>query len=327
MADEPGHEGHGHGPGGHGARPNAPLAGSGEKQQPRALQSSDPAVQQRAQAFMKRVEMMERIRKNMDGIRHKVVVMSGKGGVGKSTVTVNLAAAMAAQGKRAGVMDADLTNPNVAKMLGCEGAKVRTDGNNILPVEAHGLQVMSTAFLSQDPKRPIIWRGPIKIGVLQQFLGDVKWGNLDYLFIDLPPGTSDEPLSIAQEIPNADGAVVVTTPQDVSILDIKKSIGFARSLNLNVLGVVENMSGFACPHCGGHTDLFKAGGGEAAALEMGVPFLGRVPFDPRIVRRGDEGRPFVQDAAGSEAGKAFENVVRNLVLQVQARAPPAPPKA
>jgi Mrp family chromosome partitioning ATPase len=308
MPDEHGHE--------HGPPKGTPADAPGDKPTPRALQSSDPAVQQRAQAFMKRVEMMERIRKNMDAVRHKVVVMSGKGGVGKTTTAVNLAAAFLQQGRQVGVMDADLTNPNVPKMLGCEQGRVQGDGSMIVPVEAHGMKVMSTAFLASDPQRPIIWRGPIKIGVLQQFLGDVRWGALDYLFIDLPPGTSDEPLSIAQEIPSVDGAVVVTTPQDVSILDIRKSIGFARSLNLKVLGVVENMSGFRCPHCGGTTDLFKAGGGEEAAEAMGVPFLGRIPFDPRIVQRGDEGRPFVLDHGGSEAGKAFEGVVRNLAREL-----------
>lgn len=304
MADEHGH-----------AEPHDAPAAQPQRV-PRALTSGDPAVQQRAQAFMKRVEMMERIRRNMDHIQHKVVVMSGKGGVGKTTVAVNLAASFLLQGKRVGVMDADLTNPNVPKMLGCEGARVQGDGEGLLPVEAHGIAVMSTGFLAQDANRPIIWRGPIKIGVLQQFLGDVKWGPLDALFIDLPPGTSDEPLSIAQEIPSADGAVIVTTPQDVSILDIKKSAGFAKSLNLRVLGIVENMSGFKCPHCGGVTELFKVGGGEQAARELGVPFLGRVPFDPRIVRRGDEGRPFVLDDAGSEAGKAFEGIVRGLAREL-----------
>jgi ATP-binding protein involved in chromosome partitioning len=313
-----GHEGHGHEA--HERPPKGtPVAAPGERGQPKALQSSDPAVQARAQAFMKRVEMMERIRKNMDTIQHKVVVMSGKGGVGKTTVAVNLAAAMVRRGAKVGVMDTDLTNPNVPKMLGCEGARISGDGQMMLPVTAHGMKVMSTGFLTQDPKRPIVWRGPIKIGVIQQFLGDVRWGDLDYLFLDLPPGTSDEPLSVAQEIPSADGAVVVTTPQDVSILDIKKSIGFARSLNLKVLGVVENMSGFTCPHCGGSTDLFKAGGGEQAAQEMGVPFLGRVPFDPRIVRRGDEGKPFVLDFSDSEAGKALEHIVANLVREVAAQ--------
>jgi Mrp family chromosome partitioning ATPase len=311
MPDEPGHEGHGHGP-----EPNAPLGG--DKPQPRALQSQDPQVQARAQAFMKRVEMMERIRKNMDQIRHKVVVMSGKGGVGKSTVTVNLAASFQRQGKAVGVMDADLTNPNIPKMLGCEDGRIQSDDGMLRPVEAHGMKVMSTAFLAQDTGRPIIWRGPIKIGVLQQFLGDVKWGALDYLFIDLPPGTSDEPLSIAQEIPSADGAVIVTTPQDVSILDIKKSAGFAKSLNLKVLGIVENMSGFRCPHCGEVTEIFKAGGGEQAAKELGVPFLGRIPFDPGVVRRGDEGKPFLIAEPQAEAAKAFEAVVRRLAAEMGA---------
>jgi len=314
-------DGHGHAEGDAHAHPHegeagAPAAGPGEKRMPKALQSSDPAVQQRAQAFLKRVEMMERIKKNMDQVRHKVVVMSGKGGVGKSTVAVNLAATYVRRGRQVGLLDLDLTNPNVPKMLGCEDARIQGEANMLLPVNAHGMRVMSTGFLSQDPKRPIVWRGPIKIGVIQQFLGDVKWGALDYLFLDLPPGTSDEPLSVAQEIPSASGAVIVTTPQEVSLLDIKKSAGFAKSLNLRVLGIVENMSGFRCPHCDHVTDLFKSGGGEAAARELGVPFLGRIPIDARIVVQGDAGRPFVTDHAATEAGKAYEAVVAALDEQL-----------
>ncbi|HVL86847.1 MAG TPA: Mrp/NBP35 family ATP-binding protein [Candidatus Thermoplasmatota archaeon] len=284
-----------------------------------ALPQANPEAQQRARAFLARVQMMERIKNNLDRIDRKIVVMSGKGGVGKTTVCVNLAATFARAGKRVGVLDADLTNPNVPKMLGVEGARVASDGERLVPVAAHGMKVVSTGFLAQDPNKPIIWRGPIKIGVLQQFLGDVAWGDLDFLFFDLPPGTSDEPLSIAQEIPQADGAVVVTTPQEVSVLDIVKSIGFAKALNLRVLGIVENMSGFVCPHCQQETPVFAKGGGERAARETGVPFLGSIPLHPPIARHGDEGVPFVLGDEDSAAAKAFQQVVAELEKRLPAR--------
>jgi ATP-binding protein involved in chromosome partitioning len=167
---------------------------------------------------------------------------------------------------------------------------------------------------------PVIWRGPLKIKALKQMLIDVNWGELDFLIIDLPPGTSDEPLSIAQEIPEADGAIVVTTPQEVSLLDVRKSIGFAQAVRLPIVGIIENMSGFVCPHCGTSVDVFKRGGGEAAAKELGIPFLGRVPLDPRIVIGGDEGKPFVVEHPGTPAAKAFEEIVKHIRARLK---PPA----
>ncbi len=267
-------------------------------------------------AMRERMKMAQRMGK----IKHKIVVMSGKGGVGKSTVASNLACVLADQGK-VGLVDADVTGPDIAMIMGVEDAEVvsKEVGSETLmePVTGpNGVKVISMAHLI-DRDTAVVWRGPLKIKALKQMLSDVDWGELDYLVIDLPPGTSDEPLSIAQEIPDADGAVVVTTPQEVSLLDVRKSISFAKAVNLPILGVVENMSGLVCPHCGKEIDVFKVGGGEAAAKELGLTFLGRIPLDPRIVVGGDSGKPFVIENPDSEATKAFRGVVAKLKAQLK----------
>ncbi len=250
------------------------------------------------------------ITENMKKIKHTIVVMSGKGGVGKSTVAANLAMALSKNGAKVGLLDIDIHGPNIPKMLGIEDELPIAEGNSIIPITSNGLKVMSMGFLLADKDTPVIWRGPMKTGVIRQFLGEVLWGELDYLIVDLPPGTGDEPLSIAQLIPGGTGAVIVTTPQEVSLLDSRKSVNFARALNMPVIGVVENMSGFTCPHCGKRTDLFKSGGGEKAAGEMGVPFLGRIPIDPSIVEKGDRGETFID--VRSESAKAFRGIVDHI---------------
>jgi ATP-binding protein involved in chromosome partitioning len=255
-----------------------------------------------------------KVLKSLAKIKHEIIVMSGKGGVGKSTVTVNLAVALAMRGYEVGILDADIHGPNIPKMLNIEDAQIQGDQDGLYPVQVPPhLKVMSTAFLLGDRDTPIVWRGPMKMGALRQFVADVKWGELDFLIVDLPPGTGDEPLTIAQLMPEADGAVVVTTPQDVALLDSRKSVTFARSLKMPVLGMVENMSGLICPHCGKEIDLFKMGGGEKAAHEMGVPFLGRIPIDPSVVNSGDDGKPIVLSKRDSPASKAFEEIVDKLV--------------
>ena len=252
--------------------------------------------------------------KSLARIRHKIIVMSGKGGVGKSTVSVNLAMSLAMRGYEVGILDADITGPNIPKMLHIEDAQIQGDQDGLFPVDVPPhMKVMSMAFLIQDPDSPVVWRGPMKMGALRQFLADVKWGELDFLIVDLPPGTGDEPLTIAQLIPEADGAIVVTTPQDVALLDSRKSVTFAKALKLPVLGIVENMSGLICPHCGKEIDLFKIGGGENAAHEMGVPFLGRVPIDPSVVDSGDSGKPIVLTKRDSLATKAFDEIADKIV--------------
>jgi len=276
-------------------RPKAPRTAESQSR----AEKSDPDTEQ------------QELRSRLSLIRHKILVLSGKGGVGKSTVAVNVAAALVLAGKRVGLLDVDIHGPSVPKMLGLEGTPMHAEDGKMLPVEIGSLRVMSIGFLLRKQDDAVIWRGPMKMGVIKQFLKDVLWGELDYLIVDAPPGTGDEPLSMCQFMPDADGAIVVTTPQDVALAAVRKSITFCRQLNMPVLGVIENMSGFACPHCGKRTDVFKAGGGEKMATEMGVPFLGRIPIDPAIGEACDSGRPFA--SAGPHCANALSRVIASLL--------------
>jgi len=247
-------------------------------------------------------------------VKHVIMVLSGKGGVGKSTVSVNLAYALAAHGKKVGLLDLDMHGPNVPKMLGLEEHKLQVMGERIEPVRVTGnLSVISMAFLLPDTSTPIIWRGPMKMAAIQQFLGEVNWGPLDYLVVDLPPGTGDEALTIAQLAPNVRGAVIVTTPQDVATLDAMKSAKFTEKLGLPVIGVIENMSGMICPHCGEEIDLFGKGGGKKLADELRVPFLGSIPLDIEMRKAGDEGRPFIIRRGDSLTWKSVDAVMEELI--------------
>ena len=250
-----------------------------------------------------------RLQERLCRIGHRIIVMSGKGGVGKSTVAVNLAISLALAGRRAGLLDVDIHGPSLPKMLKLDDVGAQARDGVIHPVEKAGIKVMSIGLLLRDRDDALIWRGPMKMGVIKQFLKDVDWGDLDVLVIDSPPGTGDEPLSVVQLAAPLDGALVVTTPQDVATADVRKSISFCRRLDLPVLGVVENMSGFACPHCGTVTDIFKTGGGERMAKDMGVPFLGRIPIDPAVGDACDNGTPFVYHYNRTETAKAFERIV------------------
>ena len=254
-----------------------------------------------------------KIARTLARIKNRILVFSGKGGVGKSTVAANLALALSLRNKKVGLLDVDIHGPNLAKMLGVEDKKLEVSSDAIKAVQINdNLKLVSMSFLIQDPDMPVIWRGPMKMKVIQQFLGDVDWGDLDWLIIDSPPGTGDEPLSVAQLIP-ATGAIIVTTPQDVSVMDSRKAVVFALKLNLKIMGIVENMSGMTCPHCGQRIDLFKTGGGEQAAADMNIPFLGKIPIDPRIVVSGDEGKPFAVYQADSEAANAFREIVDKIL--------------
>jgi len=253
------------------------------------------------------------IASKMAGIRHKILVMSGKGGVGKSTVAVNLACATAEAGRTVGLLDIDLHGPNVARMLGLQTQRMDSTGEELLPYPvSEKLWVCSLAMMGADTKTPIIWRGPRKTSAIRQMLGYVQWGNLDYLFLDSPPGTGDEILGAVQAVPDWTGGIVVVTPQEVALDDARRSIAFARQLHLPVLGLVENMSGFVCPHCGRETEIFKKGGGESLAQELGVPFLGGVPLEPGIVALGDDGKPFCLRSKDSPAGRAFAAIASTL---------------
>ena len=256
------------------------------------------------------------LQERMALIRHKIIVMSGKGGVGKSTVAVNLAVALTMGGKRVGLLDADMHGPSVPKLLGMERAKIRTSVDAMLPLEysidGRTISVMSIGFLLADTDAPIIWRGPLKMGAIKQFLEDVSWGELDYLIIDSPPGTGDEPLSVCQLINGLDGAIIVTTPQELALVDVRKSVNFCRQLRLPVIGVIENMSGLDCPHCGGRINVFSSGGGEKMAIAMGVPFLGRIPIDPEIVKSGDEERPYMYFYPQTGTAQKFDEIVERI---------------
>jgi len=248
-------------------------------------------------------------------IGHKIVVLSGKGGVGKSTVAVNLSVSLGMAGYRVGLLDIDIHGPSVPKMLHLDGALMRSsDRGKLIPVDFGGLKVMSIGFLLPGEAEAVIWRGPAKASAIKQFVGEVEWGDLDYLVVDCPPGTGDEPLTVIQTLEKIDGAVVVTTPQDVALADVRKSISFCGQLNLAILGVVENMSGLACPHCGETIDVFKSGGGEALAREMLVPFLGRVPMDPKVVTAGDDGTPHAYHYENTVSARAFADIA-NVILE------------
>jgi ATP-binding protein involved in chromosome partitioning len=251
---------------------------------------------------------------NLAKTRHKIVVMSGKGGVGKSTVAVNLAAALSLKGFSVGLLDADMHGPSVPMMLGLPSLPLSVDDKGrVQPVLVPpSLKVVSIAFLLRDRDSPVIWRGPLKMGAIKQFLEEVEWGPLDYLIIDLPPGTGDEPLSIAQLVPSPDGALIVTTPQDVALLSVRKSINFAKAVGLRVIGLIENMDGFRCPHCGKEVELFHGGGAKIASEDFSVPLLGTIPFDPIISKSGDDGRPFVL-AGGNRPAVVFEAIADKVV--------------
>ena len=259
-------------------------------------------------------DMDVRLREHLARIRHKLIVLSGKGGVGKSTVAVNLAVALAERGLQVGLLDIDLHGPSVPKMLHLEGARIPSDGDGILPVEfTLNLKVMSIGFFLPSDHQAVIWRGPLKHSTIKQLLADVQWGDLDFLVVDAPPGTGDEPLTVLQLLGTVDGAVVVTTPQQLSITDVRRSVAFCRELHCPVLGVIENMSGLVCPHCGNTIEVFAKGGGEALAREEGVPFLGAIPIDPSIVTSGDTGRPFMAAYGSSAAADAFRAAVLPLL--------------
>lgn len=255
----------------------------------------------------------QKLQSRLCRIRHKVIVLSGKGGVGKSMVAVNLAVALMMSGKRVGLLDVDIHGPSIPTMVGLERETIQGSEEGLLPIELGEMKVMSIGFLLRNQDDAVIWRGPMKMGIIKQFLKDVAWGDLDFLIIDSPPGTGDEPLSVCQLIGTLDGAVIVTTPQKVATVDVRKSITFCRQLQVPVLGVVENMSGFACPKCGEVTQILRSGGGKRIAEDMSVPFLGSIPMDPKIAEACDNGQVFVQHYAVSPTAIIMREIIQPIM--------------
>lgn len=255
----------------------------------------------------------KKINARMAQIKHKICILSGKGGVGKSTVAVNLAAALSDAGKTVGLLDVDIHGPSIPTMLGLGKRPLTSNVASVDPIYVGNLKIMSVGFLSQDEDEAFIWRGPMKMGVIKQFLGDVEWGELDYLIIDCPPGTGDEPLSICQLIENPSGAVIVTTPQQVASVDVRKSLTFCKKLSMPVLGIIENMSGFACPKCGEIVNIFQSGGGEKIAADFNVPFLGKLPIDPAIGKACDAGEPFILSHGATETAQILRKAIKPIL--------------
>lgn len=254
------------------------------------------------------------IKESLGKIRHKLLVMSGKGGVGKSSVATNLAVALAEKGFKVGLMDVDLHGPSIAQMMGLSGLLDVSDAKRLIPANGgKNLGVISMQSLMQDKDQAVIWRGPAKSGMIQQFITSVEWGSLDFLIIDAPPGTGDEPLTVVQNVPEAK-AVVVTTPQEVALADVRKSINFCKTVSLDIAGLVENMGPFDCPHCEKRIALFKTGGGEATARATGIPFLGTLPYDAMVVDACDAGEPIARKDSGFT--RDLDLVIQNLMSQL-----------
>ncbi len=263
------------------------------------------------------VETETLLKKRMGMIKKKYLVMSGKGGVGKSTISVNLATGLALEGLKVGLLDTDIHGPSIPTMLNLHDVTIEHTSRGIKPVETLGgnLKVISVAFFLENSEDAVIWRGPAKMGAIKQFLEDVDWGELDCLIIDSPPGTGDEPLSVVQLIEDVDGAIVITTPQQVATADVKRSITFCNQMKLPVFGVIENMSGFKCPNCDEVVHIFDQGGGKALCDEMKLPFLGKIPIDPDVVRASDKGKPYIYHHNNNAGAKVIESVVAKIVAR------------
>ena len=252
------------------------------------------------------------VNESLGKIKNKILVMSGKGGVGKTSTSVNLSIALADKGYNVGIMDVDLHGPDVPRMLGLEGTPQVNENKKLNPISySKTLSAISIESFTPNKDDAIIWRGPLKFSAIKQFIGDIDWGNLDFLIIDAPPGTGDEPLTVAQTISDAK-AIIVTTPQEVALADVRKSINFCKTVKMEIFGLIENMSGFSCPHCGEMIELFGTGGGEKTADQMGVRFLGRIPFDPKMVACGDSGVCYQDSHSDSAVTKAFTDVAETM---------------
>lgn len=254
------------------------------------------------------------IKERLNKIKNKIVVMSGKGGVGKSTVAANIAMSLALQGYKTGLLDVDIHGPSIPTIFGVEKERATGTETSLNPITfGDNLKIISIGFLIDDSEGAIIWRGPAKSGVIQQFIKDVEWGELDYLIVDCPPGTGDEPLSAVQILGEGTKAVIVTTPQKLAITDVKKSVNFCKKVNVPIIGIIENMSGFFCPECNKTIEIFKSGGGEKMAQEMNIPFLGKIPLDPQVVEAGDSGKPFVYFYSKTPTAQIMEEIIKPIM--------------
>jgi len=263
-------------------------------------------------------ELLKTIKEKMSKIKHKVMIISGKGGVGKSSVTVLLALSTALKNRKVGILDADIHGPSIPKIMGLNKNQLLVSPLGILPVEGpYGVKVVSTQFILPNEDVPVIWRGPLKGRLIAEFLANVQWGTLDYLYIDLPPGTGDEPLSVAQYIRNVDGAIIVTIPSDLSRIVVKKAINFCRKLNIKVIGIIENMSGFTCPKCGTVYHVFGSGAGRKIAVEMNIPFLGEIPLDPRLSECNDKGEAYIIKYKDTQTTKAIMKIAENVIERIE----------
>ena len=263
---------------------------------------------------LERAQQDKMIEDNLGRIRRKILVMSGKGGVGKSTVAAYLAFRLSKKGKKVGLLDVDLHGPSIPRLMNIQGGLVMPEEGVVRPYRfSDNLSVVSLEMVLGDKDTAVIWRGPLKISAIRQFISDIDWGDLDYLIVDSPPGTGDEPLTVAQTIPDAE-ALIITTPQEISLADVRKSINFCKQVNMKITGVVENMSGFGCPHCGKQISIFGSGGGKVMARQMDVPFLGEIPLDSQMVEMGDKGKlDVLTEKADLEINKVYEEIVNRIV--------------
>ena len=261
-----------------------------------------------------------RLKENLDRIKYKLIVISGKGGVGKSTVAVNVAFGLAAQGKKVGLLDVDIHGPSIAKMLGIEGKtlEISPTGKYAMPVKVNeNLYAMTIASLIKNPDEPVIWRGPLKMGAIKQFLQDIRWPELDYLIVDSPPGTGDEPLSVIQILKKVDGSLIVSTPQDLALLDVRKTIKFSQKMNVPIIGLIENMSTFICPHCSKEINIFKGFGVKKAARDFNIDVIGKIPIDINIAESGDKGKSFLSESKNKIITQRFNEIINSITEKLE----------
>ncbi len=261
-----------------------------------------------------------RLKENLDRIKYKLIVISGKGGVGKSTVAVNVAFGLAAQGKKVGLLDVDIHGPSIAKMLGIEGKalEISPTGKYAMPIKVNeNLYAMTIASLIKNPDEPVIWRGPLKMGAIKQFLQDIRWPELDYLIVDSPPGTGDEPLSVIQILKKVDGSLIVSTPQDLALLDVRKTIKFSQKMNVPIIGLIENMSTFICPHCSKEINIFKGFGVKKAAKDFNIDVIGKIPIDINIAESGDKGKSFLSESKNKIITQRFNEIINSITEKLE----------